>query len=412
MIISSGILKDKLRDELAKAQSIWIATAMITKSGWSFIQKNLPEKATQHYLIGIDLATDPNVFESIITNTDINARVYQTAYTFHPKVYLIKKLNNTYTAFVGSSNTTNWGLEKNVEMNFQINDQRECKNLLNWFNRLYGEGYLITQSFIDDYKSKYTKASVKAKEIRHEAQKVQLSLSNQKEQFFSKNHHEIFNEKYHRVNSEDLQVLRKEVRHKFLQLHNDIYPEFSSHGLLDIYCHHQSREIVSRHFFNPFSGNYINAMWMHYGKSYSQLQAYPTKKEQSFINNIRMQVIIHKDSIGIWLVLGKDYGSVKDREYFRYNMKDVKVQKEFFDAFKNLGDEYWINVPNTPKSIDIRTQIELVKQIQKEKLEDYFIIGCDIDSLDDRISTKNISKTIIQEFVKLYPLYEIMKHKY
>ena len=412
MIISSGILKDKLRDELAKAQSIWIATAMITKSGWSFIQKNLSENAIQHYLIGIDLATDPNVFESIITSTDINARVYQTAYTFHPKVYLIKKLDNTFTAFVGSSNTTKWGLEKNVEMNFRINDQRECKNLLSWFNQLYGEGYLITQTFIDDYKAKYTKVSVKAKEIEQEAQKIQLSLSNNKGQFFSKNHHEIFNEKYHRVNSEDLQVLRKEVKIKFLQLHNEIYSKFSRHDLRDLYCHYQPREIVSRHFFNPFSGNYINAMWMHYGKSYDQLQAYPTKKEQSFINNIRMQIIIHEDSIGIWLVLGKDYGSVKDREYFRQKIKDVKVQKEFFDAFKNLGNEYWINVPNAPKSIDIKTQIELVQEVQKEKLEDYFIIGCDIDSLDDRISTKNISKTIIQEFVKLYPLYEIMRHKY
>lgn len=60
-------------------------------------------------------------------------------------MYLIQKIDNSFTAFVGSSNTTNWGLEKNVEMNFQINDQVECKKLLNWFNALYINGYIITQ---------------------------------------------------------------------------------------------------------------------------------------------------------------------------------------------------------------------------------------------------------------------------
>ncbi len=164
MIIEDNI-KANIQNELINSKSVWVASAMISYSGWSFLQKNIKKNNNQFYLIGIDLATDPKVLESIIENLEINARVYYTNYTFHPKVYLIQKDDNSFTAFVGSSNTTSWGLEKNVEMNFQINDQNECKKLLNWFNALYADGYLITQNFIDDYKLEFTRTSIKKRKF-------------------------------------------------------------------------------------------------------------------------------------------------------------------------------------------------------------------------------------------------------
>ncbi|MCU4176446.1 phospholipase D-like domain-containing protein [Carboxylicivirga sp. N1Y90] len=414
MIITSNI-KALLKNELGQAKSVWVASAMISHSGWLFLQQSLPQTATQTYLIGIDLATDPKVFESIIAQTDINARVYETKYTFHPKVYLIQKKDDTYTAFIGSSNTTNWGLEKNVEMNYQIHDQNECRKLLDWFNSLYSEGYLITKKFVDDYKVKFIKASIKVKEVDNEAFSLKSCLTQNNNQFFTKNHHEIFNKRFHRVNSEDLKKIRKEVRLKLLKLHEIIYPEFSNNGLTDLYCHHQSREIVSRHFFNQYSGNYINAMWLHYGKSFDQLQAYKSEdksinRPNSFINNIRMQVIIHEDSLGIWLVLGRNNGSRIDRDYFRSQMQDPIIQRSFFDAFKKLGNEYWINVSNGEAMKNLNTPTDLLKEIQKETIDEYFIIGCEIDWLDSRVSSKNISTTVLNEFKKLYPLYTIMRH--
>jgi HKD family nuclease len=415
MIIESNI-KEKLKIELAQATSIWIASAMISNSGWLILQKSIPHTATQSYLIGVDLATDPKVFESILAQIDINARVYATKYTFHPKVYLIKKEDDTFTAFIGSSNTTNWGLEKNVEMNIQSHDQKECRKLLDWFNDLYSEGYIITHKFLDDYKAKYTKASIIAKEIDKEASFLKSSLTKNNNQFFSKNHHEIFNKKYHRINSKDLRKLRKDVRSKFLELHKIIYPQFSNYGLNNLHCHHQSREIVSRHYFNPRSGNYINAMWLHYGKSLPQLEVYKTTdsstfRPNSFINNIRMQLIIHEDSLGIWLVLGRNNASKIDRAHFRKQMQDTTIQKSFFDAFKKLGNEYWINVSTADAMKDLKTPTNLLKEIQKETIEEYFIIGCEIDWLDSRISSQNISTTVLKEFEKLYPLYNIMRHK-
>jgi hypothetical protein len=414
MIVHTEIRK-KLLEEFRQAKSIWVASAMISSNGWSFIQSSIPEETLQFLLIGIDLATDPIVFESILGNPIINARVYETEYTFHPKVYLIKKTDDSFTAFIGSSNTTRGGLDNNVEMNFQLNDQEECIKLLDWFNNLYADGYVITDDFISKYKSRFKKTRVKKKDIDEAVDSIKTMLLTNKSQFFSRNHHAIFNEKFHLKDSLDLQHIRKEVRDKFLKLHNEIYPQFNHYGLSDLHYHHQKREIVSRHFFNQFSGNYINAMWLHYGKSLTQLQRYISadksiNRPDSFINNIRMQVIIHEDSLGIWLVLGKNNGSIIDRKHFRSQMNNPKIRKDFFDYFNKLGNEYWLRVNGDPAQMDFLTPDQLWIEIQKESLDEYFIIGREIDWLDERLSATNISKTVLEEFKKLYPLYEIMRN--
>lgn len=46
MIIESKI-KEKLKIELAQATSIWIASAMISSNGWSFLKNSIPKTATQ-----------------------------------------------------------------------------------------------------------------------------------------------------------------------------------------------------------------------------------------------------------------------------------------------------------------------------------------------------------------------------
>lgn len=415
MIVSSEI-KNKLTIELSNSKSIWIASAMISNSGWSFLQNNLSETTTQFYLIGIDLATDPKVFESILAHTKINARVYQTKFTFHPKVYLIHKKDNSFTAFIGSSNTTSWGLEKNVEMNYQIKDQEECKKILNWFNILYSDGFIITPKFLDAYKATFVRTAIKSKEIQKEASTIKNTLTKNIGQFFSKNHHEIFNSRFHYINSQDVKNIRNEVRLRFLKLHQIIYPQFSAYGLNDLHSQHNKREIVSRHFFNRYSGNYINAMWLHYGKSPLQLETYKssdrsTNRPHSFINNVRIQVIIRERSIGIWLVLGRSKGSKKDREHFRLQMQEPQIQKNFFKAFKKLGNEYWINIDREILNADINTKEDLLDEIRRERLDEYFIIGTNIDWLDNRLSSDNLPTTVLEEFRKLYPLYEIMRHR-
>ncbi|MBX2949276.1 MAG: NgoFVII family restriction endonuclease [Crocinitomicaceae bacterium] len=415
MIIHTEI-KQKLQVELLEAKSIWIATAMISYNGWKFIKENLSKDTEQHFLIGIDLATEPKVFEELLNNLHISARVYQTNYTFHPKVYLLQKRDNSFTAFIGSSNTTSWGLEKNVEMNFQINDQAECIKLLEWFNEHYSKGYIITEDFFDDYKSKYARINMKKNEIISEIQQINSEVAQDLGQFFTRNEHKVFEEKYHRVENKELKKIRKEVSNKFKLIHKVIYPQFKEYGLNELYQHHNTRDIVSRYYFNKFSGYIVNSIWLHYGKSQNELSKYSNgdksiNRPNSFINNIRLQLIIHHNRLGIWLVLGRNNGSVTDRNYFRQQMKNDTFRKKFFQAYKNLGNAYWMNIKDVPPIKDIKTPEELHIYTQRENIDNYFIIGCDIDWLDDRLSKTNITNTILQEFKKLYPLYEIMKHQ-
>lgn len=412
MMILYKDIKNRLKIELEQAAAIWIATAMISDGGWEFMQNNIPKEAEQNFLIGIDLATSPNVFESILGNLDINARIYQSENTFHPKVYIIKKSNSELVAFIGSSNATKGGLENNVEMNFIVTDQEECEKLIRWFKNMFQKGYLITDKFVSDYKLKYKNNGNNIKEIAKNISLIKEYIALDQKQFFNRNQHEIFNEKYHYINTNNLKKIRKEVHDKFRELHFRIYPKFKEYGLLELHCHHNSRQIVSRHYFNAYSGNYINSMWLHYGKSYEELQKYEDQ-ESSFINNIRIQVIIHKDSLGVWLLLGKNGGSVKDREYFRKQMQNEQIQEEFYNWFKKLGKQYWIKSSNlkSAKAENILSYQQLTNIVKEETLSDYFIIGRDINFLDDKLSDKNIALTVLGEIQKLYPLYNIMRHK-
>lgn len=413
MIISNNI-KKALASELRNAKAIWFATAMISSYGWNFLQKNISKETTQHYLIGVDLSTSPYVFEELLKLPEVHSRVYETQFTYHPKVYIIEKEDNELTAFIGSSNTTSWGLEKNVEMNFQITDQTECKKLIDWFLKLYSSGYLITAEFVRDYKIGFTKSNARVSKNINDSKGIKKNISKDKGQFFSSNQHVIFAEKYHRIDSAELLDIRRSVKNRFIELHESVYPEFSKHGILDLHSHHQKRERVSRHYFNRFSGNYVNAIWLHYGKSKSHLQSYANKKDKSFINHVRIQVIIHENSIGLWVILGKDWGSKIDRDYFRKEMINPAIQQKFFKSLKKLDDTYWIDYEGYNKRVwvkDVHSAKQLHEITKKENFENYFIIGCEIDKLDSRLSSTNISDTVLNEIKTLYPIYEIMRHK-
>ena len=60
MIITTEF-KGCLKRELANANNVWIASALISLNGWRFLQNNIPDAATQFFLIGIDLFTAPSV---------------------------------------------------------------------------------------------------------------------------------------------------------------------------------------------------------------------------------------------------------------------------------------------------------------------------------------------------------------
>ena len=406
-------LKERLCAELSKSASVWIASALISRSGWEILQANIPADTDQHFLIGTDLSTPPMVFEALLAAPDISARVFGNQYNYHPKVYIIQRSKGQFVAFVGSANTTNWGLAKNVEMNYEIRDQKHCKKLLQWFRSRFHQGHLITPDFVTNYQASYKKAAPTRKKLEKEEDSLRKRVAKGDGQFFKDNHHAIFAERYHDSDLAEVFELRKDVRRRFLDLHRQIYPRFKEFGLTDLHCHHSNKEIVSRHYPNPFSGKTVESMWLHYGKSKRDLEKYSGHGANSFINHCRLQCIIHEASFGIWLVLGKHHGSHVDREHFRGNMQKPRNLTRFLGLLHKLNGKYWISSgAGTHKYVkSIKSVTSLKATLEQESITDYFIIGWDIDKDDKRISADGIQETVLSEYKKLYSLYLMMRHK-
>lgn len=130
-------IKTELQNLLPKADEIWIAAAIISKSGLALIQDKIKLGVRQHYLVGIDLPTHPKVLEELMTRQqsgEIEAKLYfKKAKFFHPKLYILR-IKNKLVAIVGSGNCTKGGLENNLEISVKIDDQDICKDLLKYFH--------------------------------------------------------------------------------------------------------------------------------------------------------------------------------------------------------------------------------------------------------------------------------------
>jgi HKD family nuclease len=150
-------LGNELKSHLKKADEIWVAVALMTKSGLTFIQENIQKDAKQNYILGVDLPTDPAVLESLYKEQllkSVSVKMFYKQEFYHPKVYIIK-CGNVTTAFVGSANCTGNGLLSNIEMSFIINDCSSCDELLKWFKGIDLKSAELTPKFITDYKETY-----------------------------------------------------------------------------------------------------------------------------------------------------------------------------------------------------------------------------------------------------------------
>jgi HKD family nuclease len=119
---------------LKECNELWVAVALISDFGFDFLQEHLNKKATQHYLVGIGLPTSPRVLSQLkqLETENCNSKIHHDQDKFfHPKVYIIKT-GKKLTAYVGSGNCTQGGLDKNLELTIKIDDEAFCNNLLTW----------------------------------------------------------------------------------------------------------------------------------------------------------------------------------------------------------------------------------------------------------------------------------------
>jgi len=415
-------------NELKSVSECWIASAMITKDALNDIRQYLNKNTIQKYIVGIGLPTPPEALKelfSINNEKTCSSRIYLKKNLFHPKAYLFKKSNGNYIAYLGSANLTNPGLKLNTELGIKITDQVICEEILKWFERYFNMSYAITLEFIKRYESTYKtrKEKIEQEEIianNFIESENELDFINQ---FFKKHHFNAFRRSNWEDRSPKANQERYEVVEMFKELHELIYPHFTSRDLLNLDKHYDDQYLTSSYFHKDgFTSNQLQSIWLHYGKPESVIREYQNKFQtdrrfdenhpQSFINHIRIQVIIHNNDIGIWLVM-KDNSCEFDRQNLISNMIENTFRQELFDKLKALNNDYWLNY-KSGESIDIinisspEYLYELIKQCTDR---DYFIVGVTYGPLDKDFSENNIANTILKEFQKLYPLYDIIRDK-
>ncbi len=419
----------KLENELIKllpnAEQIWIAAAAFSDYGFDLIQNHISKNAKQYYLLGINLPTPPSVIrkvKEIQEESKIEGKVYlKENQFFHPKLYLLK-IGDKLVGFLGSGNCTRGGLKDNIELNLKITSESFCQDLLeNYFLTYFKLGTKITNSFIEDYELIFARRNKRMDEDKEDLKilipsknKINLSSIDFSDQFFQYRHFAAFEgtKPYSDGTAENQE--RLEVKQRLLELHDQLLPKIKEKGW-DLHPHHKDDHIISSHTHSSWTSEALTALWLHYGKSSNELKKYQKiyGEHQTSLYHMRLQIIIHVDNLGIWCRVGKNNGSIIDREYFKKKMKNKEYREKFFILCENLGEEYWIEVNGHKKFIpSFSTGDELAKFTNQDRTNYYFIIGKSFSPADESISTVNIVDTVLSEFEKLYAVYEHIRHRF
>lgn len=161
-------LSDELLVELKQAETIRIASGMVTKTGVEFVTNEIKKQSDSRirFLVGIDMPTPPDALQklydlSLVENLEV--RLATNSNYFHPKVYIFENKHKTVT-IIGSANCTSPGLETNTEMSYKVTDIEDNKQLIKWFDDLFLESTQISIDWLEGYKEAFEKRKKNEKE--------------------------------------------------------------------------------------------------------------------------------------------------------------------------------------------------------------------------------------------------------
>lgn len=238
-----------------------------------------------------------------------------------------------------------------------------------------------------------------------------MDLTNQ---FFTKEYYTAFEGMKPYSHEPEINKERQVVWNRLHDLHEWIYPTIQVKGW-DLHPHHQPHNIISSYIHSSWTSEKLGSLWLHYGRSEQELKKY--KKEfgdnQSSMYQMRIQILIRYDRLEYWCRVGKNGGSLVDRDYFKSQMKKKFYREKFYSLIQNLDDEYWININENIRGVrTFNSPDELHTFTKHDKNKHYFIIGKALIPDDKRLSVTNITTTTEEEFGKLYPIYEHIRHRF
>ncbi|SDH49816.1 phospholipase D family protein [Mucilaginibacter gossypii] len=419
MITHRYNLANDFKNSLADCDELWVAAALVSTDGLDFIQTHLSNEAKQHYLVGIDLPTPPKVLRSLmeLSGENFKAHIYQKENRFyHPKVYILRN-HKGLTVYTGSGNCTLGGFEKNVEVSLKTDDPITCDELLKWFNIQMKQGKAITEELIKAYEPVFTRRKERMKQDQKEMAQllspgtVNLDDINFNGQFFEKTHYNAFTGAKPYSYEPEIDKEREAVRNKLFQLHHLVYPKIKEKNW-DLHDHYEFEHTVSSAVHNNYTSEDLDGIWLHYGRGRQEIKAYG--KDETPINFMRMQVIIHRDSVGIWNRIGRDKnGSKIDRDHLQELLEKTEFRQKFFQHIHGLPEGYFIIINNRPpKYVNEFTDTEaLMDYIVPDDRRYYFFVGKNFGPGDPQLSKANIVSTIMDNFGALYPGYQMILHR-
>ena len=417
-------LKSEFERIVHRADEILVASAMLTSDGLGYFD-NRKKDCIFNVLVGIDLPTHPIALQKLL-DEGIDAKVHNIkGQFFHPKVYLFRN-NEHWTGFVGSGNCTRGGIESNLEMTLKTEDENVTADLVKWFNLYYQKhGTNLTQEFIDDYEVLFSarkdleeelRASVSSFKNETGVSKGRRKLSDYvfTNQFFQLEHYNAFTGRKPILDTPEARQERLKVQEKLLELHEILYPEIQKRGW-DVYEHHMSQHVTSSFRHNERASKVIDAIWLHYGRSEEELRLYQEAYGENMTSlfHMRLEVLVFKSHLWVEVRIGKRDGSYPDREYVREQLKNnPEFLTQYFDLIKNLDKEFRVCVANEEEGVH---DFEGEEDLKEFTLKDnprlyYFRIGREYQPDDKAISNQNIVSTIMNDFEKLYPIYQLFKH--
>lgn len=416
-------LESEFKRLIHKADEIRVAVAMLTDYGLSLFD-NRDENCDFQILVGYDLPTQPSALQKLI-DRKIETKIYDLKKQFfHPKVYLFR-INETWTAFVGSGNCTKGGVNSNIELSYKIEDQEAINELLDWYKTYYNLGTILNQNWLDDYRLFYKERSDKEEELKIITNqfkkttgvlkgKINFSDYNFDNQFFGYKHYNAFTPPKPTSDKKESIDERSAVCNKLKELHEGLYPLIQKTDW-NVYPHHKPEHITSSYKHHQWASEDLNAIWLHYGRSEEELKQLKDAygENMTSLHHMRLQVMVVNEGLWIELRVGKKDGSYLDREHIR---KQLKTDKEFVDQYYRL-----INTLDDASTIIVADDEVPVKdfkdehQLKEFTLNDkpkfyYFRIGRLYKPDDKYISERNIVTTVINDFEKLFPLYQLFKY--
>src|SRR5690606_12299745 len=191
-------------------------------------------------------------------------------------------------------------------------------------------------------------------------------------QFFTEIHFDAYNSHLWYDYSESANNKRRTVKDKLKVLHSLIYSYFEVNNLKELAPHFHTKSIVYNHCYKRnFTSKELRSIWLHYGYRKEDIPA-----GNKFIDLPRIQIILHNNDIGIWLVIGKNQGSISLRKNLKKKLNDDKIWRDdLYKDFVFLGSSYELCVSNSSESVsEVSSANHLAELFQKDDPNNYLIV--------------------------------------